>query len=73
MIAPASYAILLQLPKDQLRDLVDKQPGLKPGLREHVMKKAGNKARAPGFLDIFGDEENKTPTPVLGQEGQAAT
>lgn len=58
-IAPASFGALLQLPKEQLRDLVDKQPSLKAGLRDYVLKKAGNKARVSGFLDIFGDD---TPT-----------
>jgi len=33
MIAPASYGSLLQLPKDWLRDVVEKQPALKQGLR----------------------------------------
>ncbi|KAK7061099.1 hypothetical protein VNI00_000835 [Paramarasmius palmivorus] len=34
VIAPASFGALLQLPKDQLRELVDKQPSLKAGLRD---------------------------------------
>ena len=55
-IAPASFGVLLQLPKDQLREVVDKQPGLKLGLRDYVTKKAGNKARTAGFLEIFGEE-----------------
>jgi symplekin len=63
IIAPASFNALLQLPKDQLRELVDKQPTLKTGLREYVMKKANNKARVTGFLDIFGEPED-TPTLV---------
>jgi len=58
VIAPASFGALLQLPKDQLRELVDKQPSLKSGLRDYVMKKAGNKARVAGFLDIFGEDES---------------
>lgn len=57
LIAPASYGALLQLPKEQLRDLVEKQPSLKGGLRDYVVKKAGNKARTAGYLDIFGEEE----------------
>lgn len=57
LIAPASFGALLQLPKDQLRELVDKQPSLKAGLREYVTKKSGNKARVAGFLDIFGEED----------------
>lgn len=55
VIAPASFGALLQLPKDQLRELVDKQPSLKAGLREYVTKKAPNKARVSGFLDIFSE------------------
>ncbi|KAI5992588.1 Symplekin tight junction protein C terminal-domain-containing protein [Pisolithus orientalis] len=61
VIAPASFGALLQLPKEQLRELVDKQPSLKSGLRDYVTKKAGNKARVAGFLDIFGDDDN-TPS-----------
>ena len=58
VIAPASFGALLQLPKDQLRELVDKQPSLKSGLRDYVTKKAPNKARVAGFLDIFGEPED---------------
>ena len=58
LIAPASFGALLQLPKDQLRDLVDKQPSLKAGLRDYVIKKAGNRNRVSGLLDIFGEEED---------------
>ncbi|KAJ2915453.1 hypothetical protein MD484_g4945, partial [Candolleomyces efflorescens] len=66
VIAPASFGALLQLPKDQLRELVDKQPSLKAGLRDYVTKKAPNKARVAGFLDIFGDSNanSTTQTPV---------
>ena len=62
-IAPASFGALLQLPKDQLRELVDKQPGLKAGLRDYVLKKSGNKARQAGFLDLFGDDRSDSPVP----------
>ncbi|KAJ3710952.1 Symplekin tight junction protein C terminal-domain-containing protein [Lentinula raphanica] len=55
VIAPASFGALLQLPKEQLRELVDKQPSLKAGLRDYVTKKAPNKARVSGFLDIFSE------------------
>ncbi|KAH9888832.1 Symplekin tight junction protein C terminal-domain-containing protein [Cubamyces lactineus] len=58
LIAPASFGALLQLPKDQLRELVDKQPSLKAGLREHVMRKGTNKARVAGYLDIFGEDDS---------------
>ncbi|KAF6752970.1 Symplekin tight junction protein C terminal-domain-containing protein [Ephemerocybe angulata] len=71
VIAPASFGALLQLPKDQLRELVDKQPSLKAGLRDHVMKKAPNKARVAGFLDIFGEanpDSSVTLPPPTAQE-----
>ncbi|KAF9045824.1 hypothetical protein BDZ89DRAFT_1188893 [Hymenopellis radicata] len=68
VIAPASFNALLQLPKEQLRELVDKQPTLKSGLRDFVMKKATNKARVSAFLDIFGEADDPmsasgTPVP----------
>ncbi|KAF8636400.1 hypothetical protein AX17_003582 [Amanita inopinata Kibby_2008] len=70
VIAPASFGALLQLPKDQLRELVDKQPSLKSGLRDYVTKKAPNKARGAGFLDIFGEPgEGERGTPgVTGMQ-----
>ncbi|KAG5647460.1 hypothetical protein DXG03_009391 [Asterophora parasitica] len=65
VIAPASFGALLQLPKDQLRELVDKQPSLKSGLRDYVTRKAPTKARVAGFLEIFGDSEDRNAaTPV---------
>lgn len=76
LIAPASFGALLQLPKEQLRELVDKQPSLKAGLREYVTKKAGNKARVAGLLDLFaeGDADSQagTPAPVQSAEGSPA-
>ena len=71
LIAPASFGALLNLPKEQLRELVDKQPSLKAGLREYVMKKAGNKARVAGLLDIFAEDES-TATPAKSAEGSPA-
>ena len=74
LIAPASFGALLQLPKEQLRELVDKQPSLKAGLREYVTKKAGNKARVAGLLDIFAEDEPKPEdAPVAAPEGQPAS
>jgi len=68
IIAPASFGALLQLPREQLRELVDKQPSLKAGLRDYVTKKAPNKARGAGLLDIFGEPDDKsgagTPQPT---------
>lgn len=68
VIAPASFGALLQLPKDQLRELVDKQPSLKSGLRDYVNKKSTNKARIAGFLDIFGEEDSATPVHPLTRD-----
>lgn len=74
LIAPASFGALLQLPKDQLRDLVDKQPGLKAGLRDYVIKKAGNKTRVAHFLEVFGEDNSAaegSPAPTPPQQPQA--
>ncbi|KDQ18951.1 hypothetical protein BOTBODRAFT_28429 [Botryobasidium botryosum FD-172 SS1] len=63
VIAPASFSALLQLPKEQLREIVDKQPSLKSGLREYVIKKAGNKTRVAGFLEVLSEDGNQSPAP----------
>ncbi|KAL1753853.1 Symplekin tight junction protein C terminal-domain-containing protein [Schizophyllum commune] len=67
--APISFGALLQLPKDQLRELVGKQPSLKAGLRDYVMKKATNKARVAGFLDIFGESPENSSGPATAGNG----
>jgi len=72
--APSSINALLQLPKDQLRELVDKQPSLKTALRDYVTKKAGtNKARLAGLLDIFGEAEDGTGTPASAEGSRAGS
>jgi symplekin len=73
LIAPASFGALLQLPKEQLRDIIDKQPSLKSGLREFLMKKSGNKSRVSALLDLFGDDEAqpKSALPVSAENGPA--
>ncbi|KAH7106040.1 Symplekin tight junction protein C terminal-domain-containing protein [Auriculariales sp. MPI-PUGE-AT-0066] len=68
LIAPASFGALLQLPREQLRELIEQEPSLKAGLRDFVIKKAGNKARVQHFLEVFGDEPEQQqnsapPTP----------
>ncbi|KAH9032328.1 Symplekin tight junction protein C terminal-domain-containing protein [Lactarius hengduanensis] len=66
IVAPASFLVLLQLPKEQLRELVAKQPSLRGPLREFVQKKGGNPARAAVYLEIIGEDEPQaggTPTP----------
>jgi symplekin len=57
IVAPSSFPVLLQLPKEQLRELVAKQPRLRGQLREFVQKKGGNPARAAVYLEIIGDDE----------------
>lgn len=59
-IQPHSFNALLQLPKEQLKEIVVKQPGLKKPLREFVTRRAGgNRARIAGFLEIFGEDEEE--------------
>ncbi|KAF8661382.1 hypothetical protein AX16_001475 [Volvariella volvacea WC 439] len=55
--APASFGALLQLPNQQLKELVDKQPSLKVSLREYISnnKKSANKARQQTLLEIIGE------------------
>jgi len=57
IVAPASFLVLLQLPKEQLRELVAKQPRLRGPLRDFVQKKGGNPARAAVYLEIIGEDE----------------
>lgn len=81
--APASLSALIQLPREQLRDVVSRQPDLRAGLREYLVKKAGgNKARLKSFLELLGegggDEENlgdnSTPgTPNVGTPGSGTS
>lgn len=57
--APASFGALIQLPKEQLRDVITKQPDLRTGLREHLVKKAGgHKGRLKNFLELLGEDES---------------
>jgi symplekin len=67
IVAPASFLVLLQLPKEQLRELVAKQPTLRGPLREFVQKKGGNPARAAVYLEIIGDDE-----PLAGESAPAS-
>jgi symplekin len=67
IVAPASFLVLLQLPKEQLRELVAKQPTLRGPLREFVQKKGGNPARAAVYLEIIGEDE-----PLAGESTPAS-
>ena len=53
--APSSFGALLQLQREQLREVVDKQPSLKNGLRDYVIKKERNKPKLQSFLETLGD------------------
>jgi symplekin len=39
VIAPHSYGAILQLPRDQIKEVVTKQPDLREGLKEYVLKR----------------------------------
>jgi len=65
IVAPQSFQVLLQLPKEQLRELVAKQPRLRGPLREFVQKKGGNPARAAMYLEIIGEDEPQAGGSVL--------
>ncbi|GAA5991312.1 hypothetical protein JCM11641_002820 [Rhodosporidiobolus odoratus] len=55
-IAPNSFAALLQLPKEQISELVAKQPSMRQPLREYVLKKGGaNNARTAAVLEAIGE------------------
>ncbi|KAF8757940.1 Symplekin tight junction protein C terminal [Rhizoctonia solani] len=47
VIAPASFGALLQLPREQLKELISKQPALKEDLREYVRPAGPTPSAAP--------------------------
>lgn len=54
---PNSFDALLQLPKEQLRDLVEKRPAMKVKLREYLTKRAGkSKARNGVYWEVLGED-----------------
>ncbi|KAG8920094.1 hypothetical protein FRC01_000934 [Tulasnella sp. 417] len=67
--SPVSFGALLQLPKEQLREVVDKQPSLRDGLRDFVIKKERNKQKLASFLETLGDGgEVVASTPTSGMQ-----
>jgi symplekin len=55
--APSSFGALIQLPRDQLREVVSRQPDLRTGLVEYLTAKAGgNRARLATFMDLLGPD-----------------
>lgn len=43
----------MQLPREQLKELIDKQPSIKPALYQYVVQKAGV-AKAQSLADVSG-------------------
>lgn len=66
VIAPASFGALLQLPREQLKELISKEPALKEDLREYVVRRAGPKAR---LLEAFSDQPEQAPPPAAAEAG----
>ncbi|MCO5590039.1 hypothetical protein L7F22_044008 [Adiantum nelumboides] len=72
--APASLSALIQLPREQLRDVVEKQPDLRVGLRDYLIKKAGgNKARLRSFLELLGEGGDEDALPNIGDSSNPGT
>ncbi|KAJ1025131.1 hypothetical protein NDA16_002637 [Ustilago loliicola] len=69
--APSSFGALIQLPKDQLREVVSRQPDLRTGLVEYLTTKAGgNRARLATFMDMLGPEPGAEDA-TANAEGEA--
>lgn len=62
VIAPASFGALLQLPQDTLKDLVKKQPTLRPGLYDFVLRKAPKSQILRIFDDIPAGQATPPPS-----------
>ncbi|WWC90959.1 uncharacterized protein L201_005897 [Kwoniella dendrophila CBS 6074] len=60
LISPASFGSLLQLPKDQSKEILKKQPTLKTGLKNFIINKPGSNKQA--LTEIFDDEPPSTPS-----------
>ncbi|ORY92427.1 Symplekin tight junction protein C terminal-domain-containing protein [Leucosporidium creatinivorum] len=77
VISPHSFAALLLLPQEQLKDVVEKQPTLKGPLREYVKQKTGsNKARSAVLFEALGGEEDEAEASAAGdatEESRAGT
>lgn len=61
----ASYGALLQLPREQLKEIVNRPDGklIKTGLRDFVLKRAGgNATKLPSwFAEVFPTESLPAP------------
>ncbi|TIC14172.1 hypothetical protein E3Q14_00925 [Wallemia mellicola] len=68
-IAPASFGALLQLPQDTLRDVIKKQPALRSGLHEYILRKAPKSSQ---ILKIFEELPPATATPSQNSRESSA-
>ncbi|GAA5990965.1 hypothetical protein JCM10908_000101 [Rhodotorula pacifica] len=67
-IAPNSFAALLQLPREQLSELVQKQPSLRAPLRDYVIKKGGStNARTAAILAALDEETDRMQNGSAGR------
>jgi symplekin len=69
--APGSFAALLQLPQEQLVDVIQRKPALKDGLRAHLEKKVGNnKTKLAAYMELLdgagGPGGSATPVSTPG-------
>ena len=54
LTAPTSFGALLQLPREQLQQLVlEKQPTIREPLRDYLIYKAGGPARHAALLEML--------------------
>lgn len=60
IMAPASFGAIMNLPRPQLKELVDKAPKLKMGIWQYIVNVHGL-ARAQSYMDILGDVLNQQP------------
>ncbi|CDZ97637.1 mRNA cleavage and polyadenylation factor II complex, subunit PTA1 [Phaffia rhodozyma] len=76
VLGMASYGALLQLPREQLKEIVSRPDGkaLKAGLRDFVLKKAGgNTNRLPAWFPEVFAEDPSTPTSNVSEPTKSNT
>ena len=62
--APASYAALSVLPKEQIKDIAAHHPDLRAGLQEFFTRRVGsNPARLNGIMELLGEVAPISSTP----------
>ncbi|WFC99313.1 hypothetical protein MYAM1_002057 [Malassezia yamatoensis] len=62
LTAPTSFGALLQLPQEQLQQIMQKQPTIREPLRDYLIYKAGGPARHAALLQML-DPTATTATP----------